>query len=79
MRRNSTNVILCGLATFDAILIVTSILMLRSVKSTRLKSLTGAFSKLKPRHNISLSQNKLYGAVEISMAVFLEKFIGEFF
>ena len=37
MRRNSTNVILCGLATFDAILIVTSILMLRLVKSTYVK------------------------------------------
>ena len=31
MRRNSTNVILVALATFDAILIVTSMLMLRSV------------------------------------------------
>ena len=42
-----------------------------------LKSLTGEYSKLQPHHNISLSQNKLYGAVEIFMAVFIEK--GAFF
>ena len=40
-----------------------------------LKSLTGGYSKLQPHQNISLSQYK----VEIFMAVFLEKFIGEFF
>ena len=44
-----------------------------------LKSLTGEYSKLQPHHNISLSQNKLSGAVEIFMAVFFEKFIGKFF
>ena len=44
-----------------------------------LKSLTGEYSKLQPHHNISLSQNKLSGAVEIFMAVFFEKFMGKFF
>ena len=34
-----------------------------------LKSLTGEYSKLQPHHNISLSQNKLSGAVEIFLAV----------
>ena len=41
--------------------------------------MTGEYSELQGHHYISLSQNKLYGAVEIFMAVFIEKFIGEFF
>ena len=46
---------------------------LSKFETKSLKSLTGDFSKLQPRHKISLSQNKLFGVVEISMAVFLEK------
>ena len=42
-------------------------------------SMTGEYSKLQPHHKISLSLNKLFGTIEIFMAVLLEIFTYEYF